>query len=88
MAGNIRSIPTGTDTSDATATASQILSGYTAYAKGVKLIGTASGAPTNASISNYTNFLIKPSVSLSGSILTFKATAGTVAPFTVIIQLA
>ena len=39
MAGNVRKISTGTDTSDATATANEILHNYTAYAKGQKLIG-------------------------------------------------
>ena len=40
MAENIKSIETGIGTEDATATAAQLLSGATAYARGTKLTGT------------------------------------------------
>lgn len=36
----ITTISTGVDTSDATATASQVVSNYTAYAKRQKIVGT------------------------------------------------
>ena len=44
----------GLNTDDATATAAQILSGYIAYARGQKLIGTLS--PLNSSIDKICSF--------------------------------
>ena len=57
----------GLNTDDATATAAQILSGYTAYARGQKLIGTLS--PLNSSVDTICSFgwASQPTVNWSSS---------------------
>ena len=56
----------------ATATAANILSGYTAWVNGSKLTGIASGAPNKAILSDYTrSVFVRPSASLSGNTITF-----------------
>lgn len=68
--GNVTANSLASQTS-ATATAAKILSGYTAWVNGSKLTGTASGAPTDAYISDCPSFIYNTYVSLSGSTLTF-----------------